>query len=119
MSSVTSRHPTLGRLLFALGCCLLCVGLASGCEDPEKTETEAFEKAEAYYRDGEYEAALDGYQAFLEAYPNSPLAETAELRIRSINREVGAVMMQDKMPRPEYKIGDDDEAVDDMGEAPR
>jgi hypothetical protein len=79
---------------------MLLAGAA--CEDPRQTQTQAFEKAEAHYRTGEYDAALDGYQAFLEAYPTSPLAETAELRIRSIHREVRSVLMRKDMPRPRY-----------------
>ena len=73
-----------------------------GCEDPQRTQTQAFEYAESHYRSGEYDAALDGYQAFLEAYPKSPLAETAELRIRCIHREVRSVLMRKDMPRPHY-----------------
>jgi hypothetical protein len=73
-----------------------------GCEGPEITQTQAFERAEAHYRNGEYDAALDGYQAFLEAYPESPLTETVELRIRCINREIRSVMMRKDMPRPKY-----------------
>ena len=76
--------------------------VALGCDGPEITQTQAFERAEAHYRNGEYDAALDGYQAFLEAYPESPLTETVELRIRCINREVRSVMMRKEMPRPTY-----------------
>lgn len=79
--------------------------LAIGCEGPEITQTQAFERAEAHYRNGEYDAALDGYQAFLEAYPDSPLTETVELRIRCINREIRSVMMRKDMPRPKYVGG--------------
>lgn len=75
---------------------------ATACEDPQHTQTQAFEYAEAHYRNGDYDAALDGYQAFLKAYPDSPLAETAELRIRCIHREVRAVMMKKDSPRPMY-----------------
>lgn len=87
---------------------MLCViwfgvlAVAAGCEDPEFTQTQAFENAEERYREGQYDAALDGYQAFLESYPTSPLAATAEMRIRGIHREVRAVMMQKETPRPRY-----------------
>ena len=91
----------VGRLLAALFCVCVLIG-AIGCEDPRHTQTRAFEAAEEDYREGEYDAALDGYQAFLEAYPTSPLAETAELRIRSIHREVRSVLMRKDMPRPRY-----------------
>ncbi len=76
--------------------------MGTACEDPQHTQTQAFQYAEAHYRDGDYDAALDGYQAFLDAYPDSPLAKTAELRIRCIHREVRAVMMQKDTPRPRY-----------------
>jgi outer membrane protein assembly factor BamD (BamD/ComL family) len=78
------------------------LGGVVACEDPQQTQTQAFEYAEAHYRAGDYDAALDGYQAFLEAYPQSPLAETAELRIRCIHREVRSVLMRKDMPRPRY-----------------
>lgn len=75
---------------------------AVGCDGPRETQTVLFERAEAFYRDGDYDAALDGYQAFLAAYPDSPLSETAELRIRCIHREVRSVLMRKDMPRPRY-----------------
>lgn len=85
--------------------CVIWLGVltvAPGCEDPEFTQTQAFEYAEERYREGQYDAALDGYQAFLDSYPTSPLAATAEMRIRGIHREVRAVMMQKETPRPRY-----------------
>lgn len=82
--------------------CAIVLAASVGCEDPQQTQTQAFENAESRYRSGEYDAALDGYQAFLEAYPKSPLAETAELRIRCIHREVRSVLMRKDMPRPRY-----------------
>lgn len=91
----------MGRWVAGLLCAAILFA-ASGCEDSQHTQTRAFEAAEEHYRDGEYDAALDGYQAFLEAYPTSPLAETAELRIRSIHREVRSVLMRKDMPRPRY-----------------
>ena len=76
--------------------------LTSACEDPQQTQTQAFEYAEEHYRGGQYDAALDGYQAFLDSYPTSPLAATAEMRIRGIHREVRSVMMEKNVPRPRY-----------------
>src|SRR5690554_4648556 len=83
---------------------VLCGALmiTSACEDPQQTQTQAFEYAEEHYRGGQYDAALDGYQAFLESYPTSPLAATAEMRIRGIHREVRSVMMEKNVPRPQY-----------------
>ena len=91
---------------------LVCAALLTGCEGPEVTHTEAFERAESHYRAGEYDAALDGYQAFLEAYPESPLTETAKLRIRSINREVRSVMVRKNMPKPDY-VGTESDQKDE------
>lgn len=79
--------------------------ITSACEDPQQTQTQAFEYAEEHYRGGQYGAALDGYQAFLDSYPTSPLAATAEMRIRGIHREVRSVMMEKSTPRPRY-VGD-------------
>lgn|GEM_PF-3337608 len=76
--------------------------ITSACEDPQQTQTQAFEYAEEQYRGGQYNAALDGYQAFLDSYPTSPLAATAEMRIRGIHREVRSVMMEKNVPRPRY-----------------
>ena len=87
-----------------LVCLALLVGslLIFGCDGPEHTQVELFEHAEVAYRSGDYDVALDGYQAFLHAYPDSPLAKTAKLRVRSINREVHSVMTRKDMPRPNY-----------------
>lgn len=91
----------LAKLVFgAIICGMLMI--SSACEDPQHTQTQAFEYAEQHYRVGQYGAALDGYQAFLESYPTSPLAATAEMRIRGINREVRSVMMEKNIPRPRY-----------------
>jgi outer membrane protein assembly factor BamD (BamD/ComL family) len=81
---------------------LVALFASTGCEDLQRTQTQAFEYAEKHYRGGQYDAALDGYQAFLESYPTSPLAATAEMRIRCIHREVRSVMMQKNVPRPRY-----------------
>ena len=75
---------------------------ASGCEDGIEAETSAFEAAEIDYRQGNYADAMEGYQAFLERYPQSPLAPSAEMRLRSIHREVSSVMERTGSPRPSY-----------------
>lgn len=61
-----------------------------------------FEAAEVHLRDGNYDEALTGYRAFLEQYPDSPLAPTAEMRIRGIHREVSSVMDRGDSSRPVY-----------------
>lgn len=61
-----------------------------------------FEAAEVNYREGDYSAALEGYQDFLRRYPASPLATTAEMRVRNIRREVSSLMERTGSPRPTY-----------------
>lgn len=79
------------------------MGLMSyGCDDSRTTETDLFEAAEVDYRQGNYPEALTGYQRFLERYPQSPLASTAETRLRTIHREVSSVMETGDSPRPSY-----------------
>ncbi len=84
------------------------------CEVPTQTETASFEEAERHYRVGNYESALDGYQSFLRLFPESPLADVAELRIRTIRREVSSVMGRNDTPRPVY-VGQDSVPLIDMG----
>ncbi len=81
---------------------LLVGALASGCEHSERPRTSLFDEGEQHYERGEYDAALDDYQAFLQRFPRSPLAETARLRVRSINREVQSVMGASETPDPRY-----------------
>jgi hypothetical protein len=85
------------RLLVAIALCLLWA-----CETPQQTETAMFERAEQHYRLGNYDDAIKGYQAFLQQYPTSPLARTAQMRVRSIHREVASVLDRQGMPRPIY-----------------
>lgn len=90
--------------------------LAAGCEDQEATETAMFESAEVQLRQGNYEDAIEGYQAFLEQYPNSPLASTAEMRLRNIHREVSSVMERTGSPRPTYHGPDGEQNLSDVDE---
>ncbi len=88
------------------GCLLLLALVLSttslGCEVEVREETVIFEEAERRYRTGDYEAASAYYQRFLSVYPRSPLAATAELRIRTIEREVEAIMDARSGNRPLY-----------------
>jgi len=89
----------------------LAYGQAIGCTRAgvvettfrEETETDLFEEAEVHYRAGEYEEALLGYQSFLKLYPESPLADVAETRVRDIHREVSSVMDRSGAPRPVFQ----------------
>ncbi len=85
---------------------VLAGAVLSGCEHSERPRTSLFQQAEQHFERGEYDDALDDYQAFLERFPRSPLAETARLRVRSINREVQSLMETQNMPEPRY-VADD------------
>jgi len=100
-----SLRRLLGILL-TLGLCF-CV---MACDGPRKAETAAFEEAEVKYRAGDYDEALEGYQSFLRLYPESPLAEVAEMRIRNIRREVKSMLGRSEMLRPVYHKPDVDQA---------
>lgn len=78
------------------------VGLLVACTPPEKTETVLYESAEVHYRRGDYQRALDGYESFLKLYPESPLADVAQMRIRGIKREVTSVLGRSDIPRPKW-----------------
>lgn len=78
------------------------LALNIGCEPDVRDETEIFEEAELLYRIGDYDAAGELYEDFLEAYPRSPFARTAKLRLRTIEREVEAVMGARGGNRPIY-----------------
>lgn len=99
--------------------------LPSACQRSETRRTSLFETAEAHFERGEYEAALHDYQAFIDRYPRSPLAETARLRKRSINREIKAMLSGEDLPAARYlgAEGTDDESTDppptDRPEQPR
>ena len=74
----------------------------TGCEDRIEAETRAFESAELHYQQGDYDAALEGYHSFVERYPQSPLATTARMRLRSIHHEVSSIMDRHSWPPPSY-----------------
>lgn len=95
-----ARTARAGRIFLVA----LLIGASTwACQPSAMTETESFEHAEVAYREGHYRAAIDGYEAFLERYPRSPLAKIARLRIRCINREVRSMLGRTGMPRPLYR----------------
>lgn len=99
----SSQDQKPGARIWAwLAILLIVTSILAGCEDRRDTETSAFEAAEVHYRHGNYGEALDGYQAFIKRYPQSPLASTVEMRIRSIHREVESVMTDRHALRPSY-----------------
>ncbi len=77
--------------------------MMTACRPSEVTETESFEKAEVAYREGRYKSAIDDYEKFLVRYPHSPLAEVAELRIRTISREIQSMLGRTDTPPPLYR----------------
>lgn len=109
----TNRTAGVHVALGAITCAAL-VTASAGCKDSEQRRTTLFEEAERHYRDGEYDAALDDYQVFLERYPRNRLADTARLRIRSINREIQSMMSRDDMPTPNYR-GDEQNTDESNG----
>jgi tol-pal system protein YbgF len=49
--------------------------------EPKTKETDLYDKSIALYRDGKYEEAIDGFKAFLKAYPKSDRADNAHFWI--------------------------------------
>lgn len=83
----------MSHLRLALLCALLgCAALLQACQPGPREETTLFEQAEQHYRNGDYDHANTRYKEFLQLYPRSPLVHTAELRLRTIDREVESVM---------------------------
>lgn len=86
-------------LLFFLLAAALTV---TACQPEPQEETILFQEAETLYKGGDFDGASKRYQAFLRAYPRSPLAETARMRLRTIDREVESVMGVKGGNRPIY-----------------
>jgi len=93
-------HVSSLRTIVAIAALLWC--FVAACDGPRQAETAAFEEAEVHYRAGDYDRALEGYQSFLRLYPESPLADVAEMRIRTIRREVKSMLGRSEMLRPVY-----------------
>jgi hypothetical protein len=101
MSLAESSAKPLARALRAA--LPLALAVALGCAPPPPEETVIFQDAETCYRAGDYDGAVARYQTFLQTYPRSPLATTAELRLRTINREIESIMGTRAGNRPEYQ----------------
>jgi hypothetical protein len=82
-------HLRLALLCTILGSAAL---LQTACQPGPREETTLFEQAEQHYRSGHYDRANTRYKEFLQRYPRSPLVRTAELRLRTIDREVESIM---------------------------
>lgn len=86
---------------------LLCTAVAmvlsvDGCDERQRDHTRVFEEAEALYRAGDYDGATRRYETFLEAYPRSPFAKTARMRIASAEREMESVVGTGGANRPVF-----------------
>ena len=101
MVDMHSHSARARRALVAVMGLALMVHVAA-CLPSENAETQAFEHAEAYYRAGNYDRALEGYTRFLQSHPNSPMTKTAKMRVRTIHREVRSMLDCQDMPRPVY-----------------
>ena len=99
---------TLVLLLFAISV------VSTGCEHSKKRRNSLFKEAERHFERGEYEAALDDYQAFLHRYPRSPLAETVKMRKKTVNHEVQSILSRDDMPEPRY-VGEQNVEAEPLG----
>lgn len=86
----------------------LAAGLAlmASCREEER-RLDRFERAQRHHRGGEYAAALSDYQAFLDEYPNSPVAPTARQRVRALNRLVQSTLQRQMEPPAAYVGGED------------
>ncbi len=80
----------------------LALGTLGACQEGVRDETDIFEEAEARYRIGDYDGATALYTEFLALYPRSPFSSAANLRLRTIEREVSAVMGNRGGNRPVY-----------------
>lgn len=85
----------------------------SACQPRPVPEREIFDEAEDAYRAGDYDRALERYEAFLKTAPDHQLAPIAQQRVLSIERELEVVMGRTNGPRPFYlrPISNDDEVA--------
>jgi hypothetical protein len=110
-----STRPPRG-LVWAL--CAFVAAATLACERSPEQRTSLFREAETHFERGEYERALDDYQAFIEQHPRHRLADTARLRIESVNREVQSVMGRDDMQTPRHVVEESDSPADEPGSVP-
>lgn len=98
--------PTFGlpkRVTNPLFFWILIFSFFISCQSSKpKHNFEDFNKAETFYRQGIYESALDYYELFISANPESPLTEIAKLRIRTIRREVASMLENPKLRTAKY-----------------
>jgi len=79
---------------------VLFFSTVTGCEERVLEETEMFEQAEERFARGDYDGARVLYEDFLDLHPLSPLTDIAEQRLRTMERELDAVMSRRGAPAP-------------------
>jgi ABC-type branched-subunit amino acid transport system substrate-binding protein len=75
-------------LLLAIGACAQKPPVSTG-PVPEGVEDQLFVTGEAQFEAQDYPAALASYQAYVNQYPNRPLAPAAWMKIGNINLTLG------------------------------
>jgi hypothetical protein len=81
---------------------LLLMWALAACQHAQKPQRAMFDEAEAAFRNGHYDAALERYEAFQKAFPDHPLAPLARQRVSNIEREFNAVMDRKAGAKPIY-----------------
>ncbi|MBN1946678.1 MAG: hypothetical protein JW797_13470 [Bradymonadales bacterium] len=91
-----------GRTLVTALSVLAWMGIVVHCEQVQHPEGDRFQRAEDCLHRGDYDEAIENYQAFLEQHPGSNLAPIARQRLIDIDRELEAVMGRRACPAPIY-----------------
>jgi hypothetical protein len=81
-------------------CAIFMVWWVSACDEAREEETRLFERAEAHYRHGDYDGAQSLYERFVRQHPQSPFVDVAAQRLRTIDRELDAIMGRRGAPAP-------------------
>ena len=84
----TNRIILLLLFLLAIGACAQKPPVSTG-PVPEGIEDQLFVAGEAQFAVGDYPAALASYQAYVDQYPDRPLAPAAWMKIGNINLTLG------------------------------
>lgn len=93
--------PKLPPLLLKLLLLTLLLTLLA-CQPPRRPQRELFDEAEIAYRSGNYDLAIEHYEAFRKTFPDHTLAPLAQQRINNIEREVNSVMQRKIGTKPIY-----------------
>ena len=99
LNAPPAAHPQ--RLLTLLLLAVVSLILIA-CQPPRRPQRELFDEAEIAYRSGNYDLAIEHYEAFRKAFPDHTLAPLAQQRISNIEREVNSVMQRKIGTKPIY-----------------